>query len=194
MKYFYSRPPRLFEPNNFRNAISCNQRSGPQKRGFPLWSSGIKSSLFSFSHLFCDPMDCCSPGSSVRGISQARILEWVATLFSRRSSQPRDQAGVSCIGRRIKQKIPKQQAHYPRGHKPGESSHHPDSQPGADQARPSWGHSTGPCFGQVSLLLEQQRQEGRRGASEQIEGAEGLSSTPWAASFCQQRGEEKEGP
>ena len=48
----------------------------------------------------CDPMDCmdCSlSGSSVHGILQARILEWVAILFSRGSSQPRDQTQVSCI-------------------------------------------------------------------------------------------------
>ncbi|KAM7248331.1 hypothetical protein CapIbe_000370, partial [Capra ibex] len=31
----------------------------------------------------CSPMDCSLPGSSVHGISQARILEWVAILFSR---------------------------------------------------------------------------------------------------------------
>ena len=37
---------------------------------------------------------------SVHGISQARILEWVAISFCRGSSQPRDQAYVSCIGRR----------------------------------------------------------------------------------------------
>ena len=36
----------------------------------------------------CDPMDL--PGSSVHGILQARILEWVAISFSRRSSRPRD--------------------------------------------------------------------------------------------------------
>ena len=30
----------------------------------------------------CDPMDCSLPGSSVRGIFQARVLEWVATAFS----------------------------------------------------------------------------------------------------------------
>ena len=34
----------------------------------------------------CDPMDCSPPGSSVRGISRARILEWVAISFSRGSS------------------------------------------------------------------------------------------------------------
>ena len=41
-------------------------------------------------------MDCSLPGSSVRGILQARILEWVAIPFSRASSQPRDGTQVSC--------------------------------------------------------------------------------------------------
>ena len=45
----------------------------------------------------CDPMDWSPPGSSVHGISLARILEWVAISFSRASSQPRDQSFVSCI-------------------------------------------------------------------------------------------------
>ena len=41
-------------------------------------------------------MDCTLPGSSVRGIFQARILEWVSISFSRRSSQPRDWTHISC--------------------------------------------------------------------------------------------------
>ena len=48
----------------------------------------------------CDPMDCKLPASSVRGIFQARVLEWVAISFSRGSSQPRDQTQVSCIAGR----------------------------------------------------------------------------------------------
>ena len=49
----------------------------------------------------CNPMDCSLPGSSLHGILQARVLEWVAISFSRGSSQPRDQTRVSCIpGRR----------------------------------------------------------------------------------------------
>ena len=48
-----------------------------------------------------DPMDCSPPGSSVHGIFQARILEWVAFSFSRGSSRPRDQTQVSCISRQI---------------------------------------------------------------------------------------------
>ena len=43
------------------------------------------------------PMDCGPPGSSVHGILQARILEWVAIPFSRGSSQPRDRTQVPCI-------------------------------------------------------------------------------------------------
>ena len=34
----------------------------------------------------CDPMDCCLPGSSVNGILQVRVLEWVAMPFSRGAS------------------------------------------------------------------------------------------------------------
>ena len=49
----------------------------------------------------CDPMDYILPGSSVHGISLARILAWVAILFSRGPSWSRDQTHVSCIGRRI---------------------------------------------------------------------------------------------
>ena len=45
----------------------------------------------------CGLTDCRSPGSSVHGISQARILEWIAISFSRGSSQPRDQTCVSCV-------------------------------------------------------------------------------------------------
>ena len=45
----------------------------------------------------CDPMNCSLPGSSVHRIFQARILEWVALSFSRRSSQPRDWTWVSLI-------------------------------------------------------------------------------------------------
>ena len=43
----------------------------------------------------CDPMDCGLPGSSVHGIFQARMLEWVAIYFSRGASWPRDQTWVS---------------------------------------------------------------------------------------------------
>ena len=46
---------------------------------------------------FRNPMDCSPPGSSVYGILQARILEWVAMSSFRESSQPKDRTQVSCI-------------------------------------------------------------------------------------------------
>ena len=45
----------------------------------------------------CDPMDCSLPGSSVHGIFQATVLEWIAISFSRGSSQPRNRTRVSHI-------------------------------------------------------------------------------------------------
>ena len=45
----------------------------------------------------CDPMDCNLPGSSVRGIFQAIVLEWIAISFSTGSSRPRDRTQVSHI-------------------------------------------------------------------------------------------------
>ena len=52
----------------------------------------------------CDPMDCSTPGSSVYGIFQARILEWVAISSSREAFPPRDRtciSGTSCLVRWI---------------------------------------------------------------------------------------------
>ena len=71
----------------------------------PLFSSNLLPNLFEKVQVLvaqlcltlCHPMDCSPPGSSVHGILQARILEWVAILLSRGSYQPRDQTQVSCI-------------------------------------------------------------------------------------------------
>ena len=86
----------------------------PQTASSPLWClrtysspphSELSLSLSSEKVLvtqscpsLCYPMHCSPPGSSVHGISQARILEWVAISFSRGSSQLRDQTWVSCLG------------------------------------------------------------------------------------------------
>ena len=48
-----------------------------------------------------NPMDCSPPCSSVHGIPQARMLEWVAISFSRGSSWSRDRTWVYCIGKWI---------------------------------------------------------------------------------------------
>ena len=49
----------------------------------------------------CDPTNCSPSGSSIHGILQARILEWIAIPFSRGSSWPRDRSQVSCIAGRF---------------------------------------------------------------------------------------------
>ena len=49
----------------------------------------------------CDPRDCSPLGSSVHGILQAKILEWVAIPFSNGCSKPRDQTQFSCIASRF---------------------------------------------------------------------------------------------
>ena len=46
--------------------------------------------------ILCNSVDCSPPGSSVHGILQARILEWVAIPFSRGSSRPRDLGLLHC--------------------------------------------------------------------------------------------------
>ena len=52
--------------------------------------------------ILCNPMGCSPPGSSVHGILQGRILEWVATPSSSRgSSRPVNQIRVSCTGRQV---------------------------------------------------------------------------------------------
>ena len=54
-----------------------------EKLGFSIYTQSCPT--------LCDPMDCSLLDSSVRGILQANILEWVAIPFSRGSSQARDQ-------------------------------------------------------------------------------------------------------
>ena len=74
--------------------------------------------LFSQSYpILCDPVDCSSPGSSVHGILQARILEWVTISFSRESSLPRDPTQISCTAGRFfaiwaTRETPKYQSRY----------------------------------------------------------------------------------
>ena len=54
-----------------------------------------------FCLTLCDPLNCSPPGSSLHGILQARVLEWVAISFYRGSSWPRDWTQVSYIAGRF---------------------------------------------------------------------------------------------
>ena len=78
-----------------------------ERNGFPPLTFQMVLACLLFSHWlvsgsFVTPWTVWSPqGSSVHGISQERVLEWVAFSFSRGSSPPRDQSHSSCIGRQI---------------------------------------------------------------------------------------------
>ena len=68
-------------------------------RYFTTWATR-EASVTQSCPTLCNPVDCSLPGSSVHGILQARILEWVAISFSRGSSWLRDQTQVSRIAGR----------------------------------------------------------------------------------------------
>ena len=85
---------------------TIHNNEGIKQPKCPLMSNG-KQTAYAHVHAkslqscptLCDPTDCSPPGSSVHGTLQARILEWVAIPFCRRSSQTRDRTRVSFIGR-----------------------------------------------------------------------------------------------
>ena len=63
--------------------------------------SKVESLVAQSCPTLCDPVDYSLPGSSIYGILQARILEWIAVPLSRASSWPRDWTQVSCIAGRF---------------------------------------------------------------------------------------------
>ena len=65
--------------------------------------SAVLGSVAESCLVFCDPVDCSPPGSSVHGILQARILEGVAISSARGSSWPRHWARASCVSCFVKQ-------------------------------------------------------------------------------------------
>ena len=65
------------------------------------WKKESESEVAQSCLTLCDPIDCNLPGSSIHGILQARILEWVAVSFSRGFSWPRDRTWVSFIAGRF---------------------------------------------------------------------------------------------
>ena len=78
----------VIKMSSYRNNVDelTNKCSAEEKKVV------VQSSL-----TLCDPADYSPPGSSVHRILQARILDWVAILFSRRSSQPGDETGSPAL-------------------------------------------------------------------------------------------------
>ena len=83
------------------NIAFSSSRSNPWPLGCQESERKVKVLVAQSCPTLCDPMDCSPPGSSVSGMLQARILEWVAMPSSRGSSQCRDQTWVSCIAGRF---------------------------------------------------------------------------------------------
>ena len=70
--------------------LECKEIKPVNPKGInPDYSLESESEVAQLCPTFCNPKDCSLPGSSVHGIFQARILEWVAISFSKGSSQPR---------------------------------------------------------------------------------------------------------
>ena len=76
----------------FKYVASFNPHSIPMSRYYAVLCLVTQS-----YPTLCDPMNCSPPGSSVHGILQARIVEWVAMPSSRGSFQPKDRTQVSHI-------------------------------------------------------------------------------------------------
>ena len=98
-------PPSALEAWSLNPWTAREVRGSTRSRGT---SSALKTtfilctcSVAQSCPTLCDPMDYSPQSSSVHGISQARILEWIAISYSRGSSWPRDRIQVSCTDRRI---------------------------------------------------------------------------------------------
>ena len=97
-------PPQAQCPQSTPAWHFCrSQVHGPHSQFLSLTNSRhnpsvLRAKLLQSCLTLCGPMDCSLPGSSVHGILQARILEWVVMPSSRGSSQPRDRTLVfSCL-------------------------------------------------------------------------------------------------
>ena len=110
-KYLVSRPGPLLTPVLFLSAHPSATLPAPLQLAYcvvqflekdatlteHVSTSGLCATSLQSCPTLCGPIDCSPPGSSVLGILQARILEWVAVPSSKGSSQPRDQTHVLCV-------------------------------------------------------------------------------------------------
>ena len=94
--------PALSAPGQYIQALGQGCSQVPpylliSKIVFSLINGPCMCSVAQSCPTLCNPMDCSRPGSSVHGILQTRILEWVAISSSRGSSRPRYQTHISCL-------------------------------------------------------------------------------------------------
>ena len=117
IKYILIPPQKIVSYSVFKNKTLAHQGMAHKYQHLAFKAEGRKKLYIklypnSSNYIHCcfvaklcatirNPMDWNLPGSPVHGISQARILEWVAISFSRGSSQSRDQTHLSCTDRQI---------------------------------------------------------------------------------------------
>ena len=98
MSHLYLKPI-----SGYLNQIKLNENTFKTDHGLTLYLC-VCAKLLQLYPTLCDSMDCSPPGSSVHGILQARILEWVAMPSSKGSSPRTNQTHISyfsCIGRQV---------------------------------------------------------------------------------------------
>ena len=76
----------LLLPSHAAMAVASMTQKGVTVFFKPVYESESESEVAQSCPTLCDPMDCSLSGSSIHGILQARILEWVAVSFSRGAS------------------------------------------------------------------------------------------------------------
>ena len=81
--------PWIISEKRLSSIPGCRKSSDPSLANHCITPRGVVVQSISCVQLFCDPVACSLPGSSILGISQARILEWIVISF-KGSSQPRD--------------------------------------------------------------------------------------------------------
>ena len=110
-KYLVSRPGPLLTPVLFLSAHPSATLPAPLQLAYcvvqflekdatlteHVSTSGLCATSLQSCPTLCGPIDCSPPGSSVLGILQARILEWGAISYSRRSSGSSDGNSLLCL-------------------------------------------------------------------------------------------------
>ena len=97
----YRAHPKFMQPTNERNDDQKLPYQTPEHEAFPPICMKVQVLVTQSYLTLCDSMDYSPPGSSVHGILQTRILEWVVIPSSKGSSQPRNRTCVFCIAGRF---------------------------------------------------------------------------------------------
>ena len=106
----------LSSPRSRGTSNHAEERAGMHEKMQNQTVSGCQPHMCICAQLcltLCDSMDCSLPGSSVHGIFQARILEWVAVSFSRGPSWPRNRTHIICISGWILYESPRKPCQSP---------------------------------------------------------------------------------